>query len=62
MLISENIKNEIEPLFAATVLDGLKFSECLPESLGKQVFKERFKSPLAIETIRSQPIRFTVEA
>ena len=62
MLISENIKNEIEPLFATTVLDGLKFSECLPESLGKQVFKERFKSPEAIETIRSQPIRFTVEA
>jgi len=37
-------------------------AECLPEGLGKQVFKERFKSPLAIETIRSQPIRFTVEA
>jgi len=37
-------------------------AEFLTEGLAKQVFKERFKSPLAIETIRSQPIRFTVEA
>ncbi|MEY4572819.1 MAG: hypothetical protein RLZ10_2076 [Bacteroidota bacterium] len=62
MLISENIKNEIEPLFSTTVLDGLKFSECLPEDLAKQVFKARFKNPSAIDVIRSQPIVGRIEA
>ena len=62
--MTKTITERLSHLIDSTVLDGLKFSECLPEGLAKQVFKERFKIPKAIETetIRSQPIQFTVEA
>jgi ATP-dependent Lhr-like helicase len=56
-LIGARLTEEVRPTPEEAAIENLKFSECLPSQVAREVFAARFNDPEAIETIRKEPQR-----
>jgi ATP-dependent Lhr-like helicase len=47
----------MEPLIEETAVEGLKFSECLPNEVALEMLASRLRDEMAIRAVLSQPMR-----
>jgi ATP-dependent Lhr-like helicase len=60
-LIASRMREEIIPVPRKDAIDNLKFGECLPATIAAEVFTSRFHDPEAIESLRREPVRVTID-
>ncbi len=48
----------LQPLVADDAIDGLKFSDCLPRDLARDMLATRLSDPQGCDTTLREPVRF----
>lgn len=59
-LIAERLHNEVTPVPSEEAIENLKFGECLPPVIVREVFAARFTDPEALAGVREEPVRVAV--
>jgi ATP-dependent Lhr-like helicase len=61
-LVGSHLGEEMRPSPDETAVENLKFSECLPRQVAREVFVARFNDPEALATICKEPRRVFIES